>query len=378
MLNIVIDDKIPFLRGVLEPYAQVSYLPYSEITRERILQTDALIIRTRTRCNAELLKDTAVRFIASATIGHDHIDTDYCLTNNITWTNASGCNAASVEQYVLAALLELAKKNKLELKGKTLGIVGVGNVGSRIAKLAQLLGMQVLLCDPPRARKENRNDFISLLELAQKSDIVSVHVSLSRNGEDKTYGLISEPFFSALKQGAIFINSSRGEVVDEQCLIQAIAKKHLSACVLDVWHNEPLINQQLLQMVDIATPHIAGYSTDGKANGSAMAVNALSRFFGLGLNEWKPQNLPIPENTSLTADLSTYPFEEVLLQLVKATYPIMDDDERLRRSPETFEQQRGSYPLRREYNSYSVTAINANTTEESILSTLGFALNRDV
>lgn len=374
MVNIVVDDKIPFIHGVLEPYANVNYLPAKEITRQRLADVDALVTRTRTQCNAELLDGTAVKFIVSATIGYDHIDTAYCKAKNIQWTNAAGCNASSVEQYVLAALLELANKQNLRLQGKTIGVVGVGNVGSKVARMAEILGMKVLLCDPPRAKKEKLSTFVSLAEVVSVADIITIHVSLSQEGVDKTYGLFDSSIFSRIKKGAILINTSRGEVIDESILKTAIKKELLSNVVLDVWKNEPNIDRELLNIVTIATPHIAGYSVDGKAMGSAMSVNALSRFYGWGLNTWLPQSLPTPDATLLQANFSKETFEQNLYPLVKNTYDITGDDKRLRLSPEDFEQQRGSYPIRREFDSYTVVAINIPEEDKQKLENLRFHL----
>ena len=374
MVNIVADDKIPFIRGVLEQYANICYLPANEITHQRLTNTDALVIRTRTKCNAQLLAETAVKFIVSATIGYDHIDTDYCEKNGIQWANAAGCNASSVKQYVLAALLWLANKKNFRLQEKTIGIVGVGNVGSKVARMAKMLGMKVLLCDPPRAKKEQQAKFVMLEELVAAADIITIHVSLSQQGADKTYGLFSSRIFSSVKEGTIIINSSRGEVIDERALKTAIQKKQLSDVALDVWQSEPNIDRELLNMVTIATPHIAGYSVDGKAMGTAMSVNALSRFYGWGLDTWFPQSLPTPDNTQLQADFSTATFEHNLHLLVKSTYDIMSDDNRLRTSPNDFERQRGHYPLRREPSSYTVNAANISEQDRQRLAALQFHL----
>ena len=376
-MKVAIDDKIPFIQGMLEPYAEVVYLPWSEFTPQTLEDIDALVVRTRVRCNANLLEGTAVRFIASATIGYDHIDTAYCDTKGITWTNAAGCNSSSVEQYVLAALLELSGRLDFKLSERTIGIVGVGNVGSKVARVATLLGMNVLLCDPPRAKKGSLSNVLILEELAAKSDIVTVHVSLSREGEYKTYGMFDQRFFNTLKSGAIFINSSRGEVVNEPSLKDAIRSGKLLASVLDVWCNEPDIDTELMSMISLATPHIAGYSVDGKAKGSAMSVQALARYFGISeLYDWAPVGLPLPENTTLYADFKNQQFEDILRQLVLATYPVANDDKRLRQSPERFEHQRGSYPLRREYSSYSVQVENAGEEDVRRLIALGFNIEQ--
>lgn len=211
-MKIVADDKIPFLKGALEPYAEVVYISGKQINREILKDADALLIRTRTKCSENLLEGTAVRFIGTATIGFDHIDTHYCNKNGITWTNAPGCNSTSVQQYIAAALLKLSYECHFNLKDKTLGIIGVGNVGSKVEMFARSIGMNVLLNDPPRARVEGKKNFHSLNTVLAESDIVTVHVPLYVVGEDYTYHLFNEESFRKFKKGAWFINTSRGEV----------------------------------------------------------------------------------------------------------------------------------------------------------------------
>ncbi|MDP3582352.1 MAG: 4-phosphoerythronate dehydrogenase, partial [Ignavibacteria bacterium] len=299
-IKIVADDKIPFLKGVLEPFADVIYLPPKEISRETVKDADALLVRTRTKCNADLLENLSVKFIATATIGFDHIDGAYCDANKIRWMSAPGCNSSSVQQYIASALVTIAANKKFKLSDKTIGIVGVGNVGSKVEKLASALGMKVLLNDPPRARKEGGEKFVSLDELVEKSDIITFHVPLNKAGVDKTFHLADEKFFEKFNKSKIMINSSRGEVVETNALKLAVKDGSVSDLVLDVWENEPNIDSELLELTDIATPHIAGYSADGKANGTAICVNALSEYFNLGLEKnWYPKEIPNPVNSSI-------------------------------------------------------------------------------
>ena len=237
MLRIVADEKIPFLRGVLEPYAEVVYMPGNLINRDSVMSADALLIRTRTRCDQSLLKGTAVKFIATATIGFDHIDAGFCRAENISWVNAPGCNSSSVQQYVIAALLQLANDNKITLCGKTLGIIGAGNVGSKVASAANLLGMKVKLNDPPRARIEGNTGFVHLDEILQTSDIISIHVPLTMAGEDKTFHLFDEARFRKIKKGTWLINTSRGEVVETKAMKEALQDGFLTGTIVDVWEN---------------------------------------------------------------------------------------------------------------------------------------------
>src|SRR5664280_2567139 len=322
-MKIVANDKIPFLKGALEPYAEVVYIPGKQISREILKDSDALLIRTRTVCNESLLKGTSIRFIGTATIGFDHIDTDYCRRNNIVWTNAPGCNSDSVQQYIAAALLRISSEYHFNLKDQTLGIIGVGNVGSKVEKFARSIGMKVLLNDPPRARIEGKKNFHSLNTVLSGSDILTVHVPLNVVGEDQTWHLFSEESFKKIKRGAWFLNSSRGEVTDTYSLKKALNSGMISGAVIDVWENEPYIDPELLQQAFIATPHIAGYSTDGKANGTAMIVNALCRYFNLPLENWYPANIPPPDSPYITIYCKNKQEEEIVREAVIYTYCLL-------------------------------------------------------
>ncbi len=344
-MKIIIDSYIPYIRGVLDSVADVQYMSYKQMTAATIYDADALIIRTRTRCDESLLKGSKVKFIASATIGYDHIDAQYCRAHNIQWTNAPGCNAVSVAQYIASALSFIAEKNNYSLASKTIGIVGVGAVGSKVAELAQSFGMQILLNDPPRARREQSNKFVSLSEVCEKADIISFHTLLNTEGEDKTYYLADKDFFKALKKQPVIINAARGEIVETTALLRALEENKVSDVVMDCWENEPNINRELLYKSLLATPHIAGYSAEGKANAATHSVQAVSRFFCLGLDNWQVTDLPepYPLDFSLTDDVSDF-FTE--------TYDIEADSLRLKFSPDTFENQRSNYPFRREPKAY--------------------------
>jgi erythronate-4-phosphate dehydrogenase len=372
MIKIVADNKIPFLKGVLEPYAQVRYYPGKEITPDKVRDADALIVRTRTRCDANLLEGSNVRFIATATIGFDHIDTEYCRRNNIQWTNAPGCNSGSVMQYIASALVFLSEKYGFDYKNITLGVVGVGNVGSKVVNIADALGMKVLMNDPPRERKEGKNAFVPLETILRQADIITFHVPLDRDGTDKTYHLADDAFFDKLHHDAIIINSSRGEVVDNKALKNALKTRKVKAAVLDVWENEPGLDPELLDLVDIGTPHIAGYSVDGKAMGTAMSVQAVSRFFGFDLDRWFPSGLPAPANTIIKLEGENLSSREIINQAIRATYNIEEDDKRLRSSPESFEQQRGDYPVRREFGAFQLILKNVPQKTQQTLKKIGF------
>lgn len=371
MLKIVADNKIPYLKGVLEPYAEMHYLPAADIAPANVQDADALITRTRTPCNASLLEGSRVKFIASATIGFDHIDQEYCNHAGIQWTNAPGCNAGSVYQYMAALLAQMAKRHKLDLSRYTLGVIGAGNVGSKVAGLGALLGMRVLLNDPPRERNEGPGGFASLETLKKQADILTFHVPLNKSGQDQTRHLADEVFFRQIKPTAVVINTSRGAVVDNQALKKALQQNQTAGAALDVWEHEPDIDRELLHMVIAGTPHIAGYSRDGKANGTSMAVHAISRFFGLGLEDWYPQVEP-PANPEICIDANQQSLQQVMQEAILATYNLQEDTHRLRQSPETFEKQRGDYPVRREFQAYTVHLNNGNDKQKNHLQKLGF------
>ncbi|MDR1602229.1 MAG: 4-phosphoerythronate dehydrogenase [Tannerella sp.] len=372
-LKIVADDKIPFLRGVLEPYADIAYLPGAGISPVDVADADALFTRTRTKCNAALLEGSRVRLIATATIGYDHIDTAFCEAGGIRWVNAPGCNSSSVQQYITAVLVALAKEQRRVFRETTLGVIGVGNVGSKVARAGAALGMNVLLNDPPRADREGPDAFTPLDELLSRSDIVTCHTPLTREEPYPTYHLASDSFFERMKTGAVFVNSSRGAVVDSAALKHAMQTK-LSDFVLDVWENEPAIDLLLLEKAFVGTPHIAGYSSDGKANGTAACVHELRRFFGLDvLTDWYPATVPPPPYpVTFTVDCKGKTPEEIFYEAVTHTYPVMEDSRRLKQSPETFEEQRGNYWIRREFGSYTLRLNGVDAEVANGLRELGF------
>jgi erythronate-4-phosphate dehydrogenase len=371
-IKIVADNKIPFLQGVLDPFADVIYLPGKEISRDNVKDADALIIRTRTKCNKDLLEGSKIRFIATATIGFDHIDTEYCKLKDIAWLNAPGCNSSSVEQYVLSSLINISAKKKFNLAGKTVGIIGVGHVGKKIERISKILGMDVLLNDPPRQRKEGASAFISLEKIKKESDIISFHVPLTVTGQDKTFHMVDKRFLDGLGKRPHLINTSRGEIIDEKALKESIGLNCLGAVVLDVWEKEPCIDRDLLEMVDIATPHIAGYSLDGKANGTLISVRSLSRFFGLGLDGWSVDSLPPPSESFLTIDAAGRDTESIISEVVLRTYNMLDDDANFRESPASFEEQREHYQPRRESGAYTVQLLNDKQNVRILLGELGF------
>ena len=373
-MKIIIDNKIPYIKGALEPFAEVVYLPGNETTAEIVKDADAIITRTRTKCNKEILKDSSVKFIATATIGFDHIDTEYCKAAKIEWTNAPGCNAESVNQYITSALFSWSMKNRTDLKGKTIGIIGVGQVGSRVAKTCKILGMKVLLNDPPRERTEGSENFVSLKTIQKEADIITFHVPLNMKGEDSTYHLVNNSFVQELNKKPLLINSCRGEVFDTKTVNSAANNKIISGLIIDCWENEPKIDLELLSNVDFGTPHIAGYSKDGKANGTKMSVQAVSRFFNLGIDDWKPEKIELPENTVIEIDGNQRREYSILAEAILSTYDIDNDFDVLKSSPELFEKLRGDYPVRREFDTYTIQAKNIEKSTLEKLRLIGFKI----
>ena len=372
-MKVVCDNKIPFLRGALEPYAEVVYLPGAQTTPEVVKDADAIITRTRTICNEVLLKGSSVKAIATATIGFDHIDTAWCEANGIAWSNAPGCNSWSVKQYICSVLAVLAQRHGLRLDALTLGVVGVGNVGSKVADAGRALGMRVLLNDPPRARAEGPEAFTDLDTILAGSDIVTVHVPLTRNGADATWHLFDAGRLARMRPSQILINSSRGPVVDNAALKETLLKGGLKAAVLDVWEGEPDLDPELVGLLDIATPHIAGYSADGKANGTTMSVRYLARQLGLPLADWTASGIPAPEQPlAFTVDAAGKTAQDVLSEAILYTYDVRRDSDALRGALGAFERLRGDYMIRREPSAFTLTLLNGTADLASRLETIGF------
>ena len=342
-MKVVIDEKIPYLYDALTAMGlDVVPLPGVSIKNGDLTDTDALFVRTRTKCNRELLAGTGVRFIGSATIGYDHIDADYCRENDIVWTNAAGCNAGAVLQYVQSVVYCWARKEKRTIAGLTLGVVGFGEIGSRVAAWSRRVGMKVLVNDPPKADAGTAG-LVSLAEIAEKCDIITFHPTLNATGPYRSFHLADEAFFDSLRCCKLLINASRGEVVDNEALLVAMEKGKVGCVALDVWENEPDISIPLLNKVYIATPHIAGYSAEGKMNATAMVLDAFVRFV-----EYKGTvrqlSLEAPESPFVRA----VDEQEALLSI----YSPLDDTAALKKAPMDFENLRNSYKLRREPGAY--------------------------
>ena len=350
-----------------------------EITPGVVGDADVLLVRSITQVNADLLAGSKVRFVATATIGFDHVDIDFLRGNNIGFTSAPGSNANSAAEYVIAGLLEASQKCDINLEDQSIGIIGVGNVGSRVAKKCAALGMRIYLNDPPLQRQTGEGKYLPLQELYD-CDFITFHTPLTFEGIDKTYHLADEGFLKSLKKKCVFVNASRGGVVDSEALKTVVQSGRLKAVVLDVWEDEPNIDVKLLEMVDIGTPHIAGYSLDGKIAGLIMIYKAVCEHFGLipkyGIEEF----LPDPVVRQLRMEPSTGNEQRALLDAVRKIYDIREDDNHLRRIAEKPEEKRGEYfdglrkkyHIRREFQNTKVFVEDGNSTLAKKLKGIGF------
>lgn len=339
-MKIVIDDKIPYIQDAIRQItADAVYLKGSEIGPDDVREADALIVRTRTRCDEALLKGSRVRFVATATIGFDHIDTGYMSRAGIEWMSCPGCNSSSVAQYLKSVLILLKRQKDMNLTDSTIGVVGCGHVGSKVAHVAAEMGMRVLVCDPPRQIRGDNGPFATMEEIERLCDVITFHVPLTKDGNHPTFHMADSGFFSRLVRKPVIINTSRGAVADNSALLDALIYNKVKDAVIDTWEHEPQINLELMRKAWIATPHIAGYSADGKTCADNMVIEGLCRHFGLSLPcRIEPPELP---DTFVPAADS----DELSLQL----YNPLEDSQRLKTAPERFEELRGNYPLRREH-----------------------------
>lgn len=339
-MRIVLDDKIPYIRDVISKITDdVVYIKGSDISADDVKDADALIIRTRTVCNKKLLDNSKVKFVATATIGFDHIDTEYMKQAGIKWINCPGCNAGSVAQYICSVLLLLIRNKGIKPESSVIGIVGYGHVGKKIKAVADNLGFKVLVNDPPLEDNGAEGHFVSLDEIEQKCDIITFHVPFIKDGRYKTFHLADNVFFKSLVKKPFIINTSRGVVVDNDELLSAINEGTIKDAVIDTWENEPNISLSLLKKVYIGTPHIAGYSADGKVNADNMVIKALCNYFKIDDNfKITPPSLPDNYLSDVSGDDKT----------LKLYNPLIDS-EKLKSNPDKFEDLRGNYPLRREF-----------------------------
>jgi len=374
-MKIVADKNIPFVTECFSSIGEVRVVGGRDIKPSVVAGADALLVRSVTPVGAELLAGSKVRFVGTATIGFDHIDVDFLRENNIGFASAPGSNANSAAEYVIAGLLEIGQRYGLDLENKSIGIIGVGNVGSRVAKKCEALGMHIYLNDPPLQRQTGEEKYLPIEELFN-CDFITLHTPLTFEGLDKTYHLADERFFGSLKERCVFVNTARGGVVDSSALKEAIRSGRLRTAVLDVWENEPNIDTELLEMVDIGTPHIAGYSLDGKVAGMIMIYKAACKYFGLEAKFDIEDFLPEPAIGELEIDSNEADKLEAILGAVRKIYRIDHDDARLRRilekpiekRGEFFDRLRKNYPVRREFQNTRIILATEDieTTENKL------------
>jgi erythronate-4-phosphate dehydrogenase len=373
-MKIVADMNIPFVKECFSSIGDVGVVVGREITAQTVCDAEILLVRSVTKVDEKLLGGSSVKFVATATIGTEHIDVDYLEKAGIGFASAPGSNANSVGEYVVAGLLEVASKHKIKLKGKSIGIVGVGNVGSNVENKCRALGMKVFLNDPPLQRQTGDKKYLAIEKLFG-CDIITLHTPLTFEGEDKTFHLADGKFFGSLKKGCIFVNTSRGGVVDTEALKAALKTGRPKAAILDVWEDEPNIDTELLEMADIGTPHIAGYSYDGKVAGMIMIYEAACEHFGIEAKYGVESFLPEAAVPQLKLDTKAGKAQEVIRGAVEKIYTIKEDDAKLRgvlnmpigKKCATFDKLRKEYPVRREFQ--NTRAVMA-TEKKSILQKL--------
>ena len=379
-MKIIADENIPCVEQAFASLGEVSLLPGRSMQAEQVRAADILLVRSVTRVDASLLDGSSVRFVGSATIGFDHVDRDYLQQQGIGFATAPGSNATSAAEYIVSALMVLSAQQGFELAGKTVGIIGCGNVGSRVRRRLSALGMACLVNDPPLQASAGDDDFVSLDEVFQ-ADIVTLHVPLTKSGPHPTLHLVNAAALDRLKPGAILINTSRGAVVDNRALDALLARRVDLTVVLDVWENEPLISPSLLQQVDLGTPHIAGYSYDGKLRGTEMIYRAACGYFARPV-QWRAADALA---RAASIDLRDHDTDDVLAlarAAVLACYDVREDAARLRatlllpaaeRAP-AFDRLRKEYPLRREFSESAVLLSEPAGAPGQLLSGLGFQL----
>jgi len=383
LLKIIADENIPFVREACATLGEVTLVAGREVTRDTLRGADLFFCRSVTKINRALLEGTRVRFVGTATIGFDHVDREYLKQAGIAFASAPGSNANSVAEYIVAAMLVLARRGGFTLEGRTIGVVGVGNVGSRVVKKAESLGMRVLQNDPPLARATGDRRFLPIDALLD-ADFITFHVPLTVAAsvplaEDATHHMVDAAFLARMRPSAYLLNSSRGPVVDEAALKAALAERRLAGAVLDVWETEPAFDPDLLALAAIGTPHIAGYSFDGKVAATEMIYRAACEVVGVKPT-WNPAAImPPPGHPRLEIQCAGRPDEDVLREAVLTIYDIEADDRGLRQSPSApaeraawFDRLRKVYPERREFHNTTLMAPGASQGLGAKLAGIGF------
>lgn len=386
MITIAADENIPHVRDAFADLGHVRLTPGRALTAAAVKDADVLLVRSVTRVDESLLGGSQVKMVATATIGTDHVDQAYLSQAGIAFAGAAGSNANSVGEYIVAALLTLAERERIRLAGKVIGVIGVGHVGGNVVSKCQALGMTVLKNDPPLKEQTGSDEYIELPDLLAASDVVTLHVPLTVSGRWPTRHMVNDAFLHALRPGCWMLNASRGAVIDESALKKSAGSRRIRTA-LDVWGNEPRIDTDLLTQVDLGTAHIAGYSFDGKINGTQMIYEAVCKFLGRTPSWQGRWIMPVPPTPVLTIDPTDTDEQHTLHQTVTRIYDIEADDRRLREiltsTPETrsrhFDQLRKHYPIRREFFN---TALEFTTPPApsliSKLHGLGFKTSRSL
>lgn len=374
-MKIVIDENIALAKEAFKDFGSLHLFNGRAITNELLKDKDVLIVRSITRVDKALLENTNIKFVGSTTIGCDHVDTEYLFRKDIAFSDAAGCNADSVAEYVFTALFKIAVDEKISLAGKTIGVVGTGNIGSKVVRLAEALGMKVLKNDPPKERDGIGKNYVRLEKIFD-ADIITLHVPLNLGGADKTFHLLNEHNLTRLKDGAIVINTARGAVIDNSALLAVTSRKGLKL-ILDVWENEPDINTELLGISKIGTAHIAGYSYEGKVNGTKIIYDSLCRYSGK-TPAWQPGLKAVHNSTLLLP--AAEEIEKKLYSLFARIYNIENDYKSMRaiqvqkgnEKSVYFDKLRKTYPLRREFSNYTVKLLQDELKFKPILEAFRF------
>ncbi|MDN8599349.1 MULTISPECIES: 4-phosphoerythronate dehydrogenase PdxB [Citrobacter] len=370
-MKILVDENMPYARELFSRLGEVKAVPGRPIPVAELEDADALMVRSVTKVNESLLSGKSVKFVGTATAGTDHVDETWLKQAGIGFSSAPGCNAIAVVEYVFSSLLMLAERDGFALRDRTVGIIGVGNVGGRLQARLEALGIRTLLCDPPRADRGDEGDFRSLEELVQEADILTFHTPLFKQGQYKTLHLADDAMIRRLKPGTILVNASRGPVVDNAALLARLNAGQSLSVVLDVWEGEPELNVELLEKIDIGTPHIAGYTLEGKARGTTQVFEAYSAFIDKAQQVALDTLLPAPEFGRIT--LHGTLDQPTLKRLVHLVYDVRRDDAPLRKVagvPGEFDKLRKNYLERREWSSLYVMCDDAETA--ALLKKLGF------
>lgn len=377
-MKIVADANIPFAREAFAQFGEVTTLPGRHLTPEDLRGAEVLVVRSVTKVNQALLAGSEVRFVGTATIGTDHLDISWLDGAGIQWRSAAGCNARSVVEWVMAGIVEWCLAQRINLAGLTLGIVGHGNIGSRLAALAPRLGMKILVCDPPLARQGKITGAVDLATVLAQSDIVTFHVPYTRTGEDATHGLAGWEQLDLMRPGALLLNSSRGAVLDNEAA-RSFAKSGGLHVLLDVYENEPTPNRELVRYAFLSTPHIAGYSYEGKVNGTRMMAEAIAAHLGTTSSWVPPLDSPADNVVEVRAAHPLLAAREA----IRRSYDITADSNALREGLAIedeaawgahFDNLRKNYPVRREFANYRVPLGHENTEAAALVAALGFAM----